>query len=275
MTVRPDHRPPVELLTAGTTPAGFADLVLKLSQWCHPIAGAPWEHDSPPVATMASSARALGLDAALDAGRPVAVWATGEEDEHERARLERATALLCTDSLESDEAPADRLVHVPVPGIDLAAWPATMPHVRARQRRALGLPDPLVLDLTQRSDEDSRRRLGLASAAVVDTRWAITALALATPTVTDPATSASLGALDDVHVVVSRGAEKFDAAAGLAADAHRAARLARAGRRLVELRHDRGAAAVKAARLLGLYPGPRGPRELLADRIEELEVTSR
>lgn len=268
--------PLLEVLSTGAAPAGFSDLVLSLERWCRPTAGAPWRHSSPPVATLASSPRAEGLDAALEAGRAVAVWISRGEAESERTSFERAAALVSDGSCEFDGAPLDRLVRVPVPGIELDDWPATMPHVRARRRGADGHPDPMILDATPAGTASARAdlatELALASVAAVDMRWAIPALALATPTVTDLQTAQRLGALDGVHVVIAERGDQLDAARDLSVDEHRVARLAREGRQLVERRHDRGAAAMKVARLLGLYRQPHGPRALLAARICELEV---
>lgn len=269
-------RPPLELLTAGASPRGYADLVLSLSRWCRPMAGAPWHHDSPPAATLASSSRAAGLDAAFDAGRPVALWVSGDEPDSERSRLEAAAVLLSDDPGRLDCALLDRLVHVPVPGIDLTAWPATMPHVRRRRRRSNGRPDPMIFDATLdthgRDGVELAAELALASAAVVDMRWVTASLALATPTVTQPLTAASLGALDGIHVVVADPADQLDAARELAEDEHRSARIARAGRQLVEQLHDRGKAAAEVAQALGILPRLAGPRALLAERIRELQV---
>lgn len=156
---------------------------------------------------------------------------------------------------------------VPAPAIDGSQWRPVMPFVRKRWRRRLGLPADLVARVgvaggPTLDDDTAADALFLCAAAVVGPGHVLRSLALGTPTVCDAAVADLVGAVDGEHVVVADASWAPDAAAELAADMERAARLGRAGRRLIEQRHDLAASARRVAAVLSL-PGV-GPPPLAA-----------
>jgi hypothetical protein len=160
---------------------------------------------------------------------------------------------------------------LPSPSVDGSVWRPVAPFIRQRWRRRLGLPPTLVATLgvpgsPSVDEETAADALFLCSAAVVGPGHVLRALALGAPTVCDAATAEFLGAVDGVHVVVADGSAASEAAEDLADDLERATRLGRAGRRLVEARHDIAAAARRVASVLALPGiGPRPVADLAAD----------
>lgn len=164
---------------------------------------------------------------------------------------------------------------VPAPGVDGDELRPVVPFVRERWRRRYGLPADLVVTVgvpgaPELDEATAHDALFLCAAAVVGPAHVLAALALATPVVCDAATAEAIGAVDGEHVVVAAGEAARTAAARLAADLPAAARLARAGRRLVEERHDLATAARRVAARLGLPPVGPSPVARLAGRLEEL-----
>ena len=164
---------------------------------------------------------------------------------------------------------------VPAPSIDGTTWRPVAPFVRARWRRRLGLPDVLVAKvgtpgapaMEERTANDA---LFLCSAAVVGPGHVLRALALGTPTVCDAATADIIGAVDGTHVIVAGLEQAPSVAAELGADLVRAAALSRAGRRLIEERHDVAAAARRVATWLDLPPVGAPPVAALATVLDDL-----
>ena len=143
---------------------------------------------------------------------------------------------------------------------------------RERLRRARGLPEVAVLEqagdgwrftgLPGPLDDDLvATAMGCASAvAVPEPARLLEALAWGAPCASHPDAADQVGAVAGTHLLVAAGpAERLELANALAADMGLAARLAWAGRRLVETRHDAGSAAVRLAGLLRLRPSlPEG-----------------
>jgi hypothetical protein len=225
-----------------------------MARWCAPKLHEPG--DPPPGAWLASSPEVEGLDRALRSGRPVGVLVAGADEPNWYA--DRA-------GTSADRAP----VRWPDgPGIDASAcWPVT-PFVRARWRARHGLPDSLVVDAGDLPDDVRPTALALAAAVVAQGELVVEALAWGAPCATDPASAAAAGATDGVEVVVGPPADLPGLAAGLAADRRRGAALGRAGRRLVERRHDTSRPAAEIARRLGLLRP--GPADRLAEALDEL-----
>ena len=257
-------RPTLELLAGAPAPAGFEDLVALLARWSRPVAGPIADGDTDaPAATLAASPTAPGLDAALAAGRPVAIWS-------DEAPVDDRAACRISSRPLGDGAPS---IVVSPHGLDLDRCPARMPFVRERTRRARGLPATMVVDVRVLEGADEVRiALELASAAIVTLAWAPLALALATPIVTDAATAASLGIVAGHQAeVIDAPAEQRAAAARIAADAPRAAALARAGRDLAERTLDRRRSAGYVAIALRLSSAASSdPRSILDQRLREL-----
>lgn len=174
--------------------------------------------------------------------------------------------------LAGDDVPVEV---VPAPGIDGSAWRPVVPFVRARWRRRFDLPERLVVTVgTPTSppldDATASDALFLCSAAVVGPGHVLRSLALAAPTVCDASTAALVGAVDGRDVVVADGGAATAAAEALAGDLQRATTLARAGRRLVEARHDVAESARRVAAHLGLPPLGDPPVARLAGALDEL-----
>lgn len=212
-----------------------------LTPWCEPrLADGP---DVRPDAWLASGPSVSGVPRAVASGKPVGV-------------------------VDDGAVVDDRVVRVALPpgAIDAAAVVPVTPYVRARWRTARGLPADLVVD-ADGLDADSRpTALALAAAVVARGDRLVEALAWGAPCATDVASAELAGAVDGVHVAVAGGAELPAAAAALVADQRRAAALGRAGRRLVEERHDLSRLAAGLACRLGLAPQP-GPLERRLDEL--------
>jgi hypothetical protein len=268
------HWPLVELLFEPGAGDDLATLVRALADVCRPTA---------PDHTVAAAARLLSSPFAPESyllqrepRLPYAVVVrTGDEVEHP---VSAAAACLITCSEEAAVAAGVRGValspyarrcrqHLPVP-----------PSARQRLRHANGLPEPLIVTVGR----PGARPLGASSlatalrlASVVDVSGphAVDAMALATPVVTDAATAHLLGAEHEVHVIVADPSSSTEAAADLATDPVRCATLGRAGRQLVEQRHDADRTARLVVECLGLpLPSatPAAPGLRLGDRLAEL-----
>lgn len=164
---------------------------------------------------------------------------------------------------------------VPSPAVDGSVWRPVMPFVRQRWRRRLGLPAELVATVGVAGgpalDEGTATdALFLCAAAVVGPGYVLRALALGTPTVCDAAVADAIGAVDGEHVVVADPAAAPAVAAEVAGDLERAARLGRAGRRLLEARHDVAASARRVAEVLGLPGVGPAPVASVAGVLERL-----
>lgn len=256
------ERPVLELLAGHAAPAGFEDLAADLARLSEPVAGPVTA--TAVVATLAASPTAPGLEAALASGRPVAIW---------------------SDDGAVDRRAACRITSVPPRGgdssaitlsphrLDLDRHPACMPFVRARARRARGLPDVLVVD-TGRLDGEAEVHAALhyASVAIASLPWAPVALARGVPLVTDDTTVTDLGVEPGVAAAVATAQGERDVlAAEIALDGHRAAALARAGRQFAERALDGRRSGTLVARALGLSTrSVEHPRRVIADRLREL-----
>lgn len=186
---------------------------------------------------------------------PVAWWVDDPADLP--ASLPPRVRLLLT--ARDDVDAAVPVIVVPSPSIDGSEWRPVAPFVRARWRRRFGLPDGLVAVVgvpggRPMDDQTAADALFLCAAAVVGPSHVLRALALGTPTVCDAATAEVAGAVDGEHVVVATGDAARAAAEDLAAHGDRAALLARAGRRLVEVRNDMVGVARRLGAALALEP---------------------
>lgn len=214
--VLPEWR--VGLLVGLRPPAHWGDSVRSLAGYAEAVVADPLVDDMD--AWLASSSDAPGLERARATGKPVVV-------------------------LEGDGSLTT--------GVDARAIPPVTPFVRARWRRRFGLPPDLVVDAAEIPDDLRSTALAVVAAVVaIDADMLLEALAWGAPCVTDPAGAEAVGARDEVEVLVGDA----DDARALAADERRAARLGRAGRRLVERRHDPVQVAVELRRSLGLTAGP-------------------
>lgn len=240
----------VSLLVAPEPPDELSALVAAMRPWCVAVAD---ESGVEPAAYVATSTDALDLKRALRSGKPVAIWARNA-GEAARARDLGATVVLsCLD----DTAVEARGMRVPpCGGIDVDEIPAVLPFVRARHRRAGGLPDWMVVDFreTPINRELWPTALGVCAACVVTGELLLSALAWGAPAVTDAASAAMVGARDGVEVAVAADSDLLETATDIAADLARAAALSRAGRRLLERRYSRARVAPMLADLLGLQP---------------------
>lgn len=258
-------RPVVELRCGPTPAVGLRQLVRDLGRrWCRVEA-----RPEAPAARLASTWDLAQLRRLLRDDLPVAVWfddpgdLTPIEDD-----LPRAAALV-------GPAPVAQAVPgalaAPAEALDCTVWRHASPSVRRRRRLVHRAPEDLVLDVASLPGDVSSEQvailLGLAAAAIVRGRWALPALAMGTPLVTDARTAEWLGAVDEGELVVGDGSSG-DLAAALAADDTRAARLGWGGRLLVERRFDSAGLADLVAAALGLpgaAPGVGRAREVLAE----------
>lgn len=262
-------RPTLGLLTRpDPAPARIGSLLRRLTNWSVVRYSTP---DERVAAWFATSPRALGLERVLGGDAPVAVWVAGDEDAR---RLEKMPGVI---AVGEDAALLDRLGTPAVlwpDGIDAERCRPVTPFVRARWRRRWGLPERLVWapdDLVEPpSAEVNRTAFALASAVAATGRTVVEALAWGAPVATDPATAGAIGATDGQEVVVAESAALVRAAAHLADDHRLAARLGRAGRRLVEQRHDIARPAGVLASRLGLRTEPRDPVGRVAACLDEL-----
>jgi hypothetical protein len=228
------------------------------------------------VARLSVSPKAPGLWAALDEPQPLAVTLDSATALDPRVR-ERADVLLVFDAPSAEAGLGERMLVVPVDGIDAAAHPPIAPFVRARWRLALELPAELVVavgvaDVAPLAEATVPTALALASAAAMVGPWTVTALALGTPVVTDGVTADRLGAVDGEHVVIAHPGRARAVASEVGADHARAAALSHQARLLVEQRHDLRGVARELLRRLGVLPsaGVQAPLLTLQARLDEL-----
>jgi hypothetical protein len=266
--------PTVEVLVGLRTDASVEPLVRALARYA--AVRAPERSLAPPDARLATSTDAPGLrDALRDDTIPLAVALQhGEQPSAEVS--ERASALLLARRPESPGIPsfAAPVVAWPDPSVDAAAHPPLSPLVRRRWRRALGLPDELVVVIgfgpaTRLPEAAIPSALATCDAAAVRGPWALIALALGTPLVTDDATARRIGARDEQEIALEAPGATSAAAHDLARDERRAARLGTAARRLAEQVHDVAPSAHAVARRLGLVRVPT-PGALLQEHLAEL-----
>jgi hypothetical protein len=151
--------------------------------------------------------------------------------------------------------------------IDASGIRWTTPFVRSRWRMMLGLPSLLLVE----GEQDDPLEGKLASAAVVRGEDALMRfLALGVPCATDAASAQGVGARDRQEVLVGAPERLASLARELGADIERGTRLSRAGRLLVERKHDAGPAAREVAKELGLVRPGDGGQRLLTERLGEL-----
>ncbi len=138
----------------------------------------------------------------------------------------------------------------PDPAVDVRAFRAVAPFLRARwrERFAIDVPVQMPDGLTWRQ---RRTFLSLCPAVVATGMTAIEALAFATPLVTDTATARLLGGRHDIDLVICDDDRATSLAEALGADHRRGASLGHRGRRLVEERHDLARVADGIAHALG------------------------
>lgn len=206
-------------------------------------------------AWLASSPAAPGLASAVAGGAPVAVIT-----DEPLAGVIRVTT-----------TPGDG-VYFPPRGLDAARRVPVSPFVRFRWRRRAGLPETLVVDAADPDLSGDLRptAFALASVVVAGGEWLVEALAWGAACVTDTESAHAVGAQPGVEVLVAR-TEAMAAARRLAADHRHAAALGRAGRRLVERRHDTGGAARALRRALGLEQrGGADPQARVAEALDAL-----
>lgn len=258
-TATGEGTPVLGLLMGLRRPPQWAPLVVTLTRWCEPrLADGTGD---PPACWLASAPDAPRLGQALAGGGPVAVLAADPG-----AAALPVQVVVWTGPPAA--APADdRVVLCSPEALDADDRSPTTPFVRARWRAARGLPTDLVVHAAALPDDIRPTALALA-AAVVATEPArlVEALAWGAPCVTDAEAAAAVGAVDGTHVVTAPAADHPRAAAALARDLRTGAALGRAGRRLVEERHDLTGTARAVAERLGV--GPRPPRHHAAAIVE-------
>lgn len=273
------HWPVLELLFDLGTGTELTPLVRSLAEWSRPTA---------PDHTVTGAARLLSSPFAPEAAQrherqplPCAVVVrTADEVDHPVSR--GATCLVAVTDEAAEAAhrsgAGDRLVRLSPLALRTREVLPVMPALRESMRRSHGLPDHLVVAVGRPyapplDDELLATALRLAAVADVCGPVAVQAMALGTPVVTDAPTAGLLGADHDVHLLVADTASAPQVAAELAADPVRCALLGRAGRRLVEERHDTDRTARTIAEHLGLpRPSltPAAPGLRLGDRLAEL-----
>lgn len=242
MTTPAAARPRLGLLVAAGYPDGVARLLERMSRWCQPVQAEPGRDDV--AAWLATSCAAPDVDRAIAGGRPVAVWVTYASE------LADVPAGVVT---VSDNVALDVDVSASSSGIDTAAVPAVAPFVRARWRQRHRLPERLVVRASAMPETVRPTAFALASAVIADDAGALVdAMTWAAPCVTDAATALAVGAAPGADALVGGPTDLADLAAVLADDQRRAAAVGRAGRRLVERRHDRNRPSRELASRLGL-----------------------
>jgi hypothetical protein len=261
--------PVVGLLTSPEpTPAPVASLLRRLTAWCVISYLAT---DAQVAAWFAASPDALGLGQVLGGGVPVAVWAADEDDAE---RLRSTDSVIVVGDDPDVVGPFGARGVLWPDGVDAERCRPVTPFVRARWRRRWGLPDSLVWvpdDLADPpSAELNRTAFALASAVAVVGSPVLEALAWGAPVATDAATADAIGAVDGAEVLVAERTGLRRAANQLADDQRLAASLGRAGRRLVERRHDIARPAGVLARMLGLRREPYDPAGRVSAWLDEL-----
>lgn len=245
-------------------------LLADLRRWCRPLVPAP--EVGPIRAWMTTSLRSMPHGAGK-----VGAW-VAHAHELDVDPTSRATLLLTDDAGVADAA-GDRAVVVNGTVNSRDVVPLT-PFVRERARAGLGLPSGLVVEVGPTEarvhpggplDPDlALTALCLSAAAAVTGPALVEALLWGTPCVTDPATADLIGAVDGRDVVVAPADGRLAAACALVRQRTTAAVLARNGRRLVELQHDRAAVADRVRTAL-LGEGGQ-PAAVMAHRMDVLRT---
>jgi hypothetical protein len=225
--------PALGVVTDVGTSDAVAPLLQALFDRCHVVA---WHPGLPVDAVFLASWRApRALDASKEVGGRVVLWDDAGDPPPDDWR-DRATITIST----------------PHPAVDVRQFRALTPFMRERWRGRfeIGVPVEVPSGLSWRQQ---RTFLALCPAVVATGTTALHALAFATPLVTDGATARQLGGTDGVDMVVSDDScsQKAALAEALGEDQRRAAAIGRAGRRLVEERHDLSLHADAVARALG------------------------
>jgi hypothetical protein len=273
MTVAMTKRlPNVAIVESHRTPPSLVPLLVGLRRWCQVFA---LTVDAPAAI---DATVAVTPDADLPAGIPAAVWVESVDDMSMSAVAAAAVVLTRHDCVL--EASGARGLFAAEGQAAVVGCPIG-PFVRGRLRHVRHLPPHATVEFDgarwwwqgRSLDHDLvDTGLGCAIAAVVTGPDLLRALAWATPSVTDSATAAMLGARDGMEVLVGDSVEeRRRLASSIAADPVLAARLSWAGRMLVERRHDSTLAAADLVRRLGLGSGSSlpGPANLAA-RMAEL-----
>lgn len=278
-TVPTVHWPVVELLFEPGEGHELTVLVRALAEHCRPTAP---DHTVTGAARLVSSPYAPEAVARQRQHRlPYGVVVrTADEVTHPVSETATVLVALTPEAAEVAEAggAGERLLTLSPHALRAREVLPVMPALRAAMRRVHRLPSDLVVSCgrpgaPRLEAEDLATALRLAAAIDVVGPLAVEALALGAPVVTDAATAELLGAEPNVHVVVANAGGSAEEAARLAADPLRAARLARAGRQLVETRHDADRTASELVDRLCLpRPShtPAAPGLRLGERLAEL-----
>lgn len=249
-------RPILGLVVAGEPPPELIQLLVEMHPWCE-VRGA--EPQLAAAAWLVSTPRAPGIEAAAQSGRPWALWlddASGQQAAEELGPTLVVTAFPAVARSSGallipgdHNAPADRIRAIP-------------PFVRDRLRRRSRLPAILVADVDSGAVPEDLipAVLAVCSACIVTGERVVEALAWGAPTVTDAASAAAAGALNDHEVLVGGDAERGGLAEAAGRDPILAARLSHAGRSLAETRSLRRVAAQVAERLDLVRAGGAGAR---------------
>lgn len=281
-TIPSVYWPVVELLLEPGGADELATLVRSLATVCRPSAP---DHANQPSGRLLSSPHAP--EASLLAREPHVPSAVVVRNADDLAHpvTGRATAIIAfgpPGSAALAGADPSRTVVLSPLALRAADVLPVSPFVRQRLRQREGLPDDLVLTVGRPgapplSASSVATGLRLAAVANVSGPSAVTAMALGAPVVTDAATADTLGATDDIHVVVAEGSSAVDVATQLAIDTERCARLSRAGRQLIESHHDTDHVARSVVAAMGLVTPAMQPTAVgirLADRLSELGTPS-
>lgn len=136
---------------------------------------------------------------------------------------------------------------IPDPGVDATQIPWVAPHVRARWRRRLDLPQGLVVrpGTVELPEHLRSTALAVGAVGVVSGDTVLSLMAWGLPVVTDAGTERRLGL--DGAVAVADGVDSVGAAQELAMDEPRMSTLSWRARRLVETRYDLATAAHRVA----------------------------
>jgi hypothetical protein len=265
-------RPVLGLLVGPEPPAGVGVLLRVLDRWCVPRAVDV--RVEAPAAWLATSPRAPGLRDALDRGRPAGVWVADTDEAGMVSSLPSHEWTGAVVMVTDDPSVAAHHDVVVVGGdMDVPRYPYLSPFVRRRWRAAARLPAAFVASVGDDGDDAFDEAavptvLALASAVAVSGPLLLDALAWGAPCATDAESAAMAGARDGQEVVIAEPGELLRAATALTDDDLRAAEMSRAGRLLVERRHDRSRTPLALARRLGLV-GMR-PTRALDEALDEL-----
>lgn len=267
--------PVVELLLEPGSGDELAPLVRSLALVCRPVAP---DHTNEPAGRLLSSPHAPEhYLATREHHVPFAVVVRDQAD-LDHAVTAAATAVVVVGDAALVDAAGERAVVLSAHPVRASEALPVPPFMRDRLRAGTGLPDPFVVHIGRptsapMTESTIPTALRLATVADVCGPWTTTAMALGTPVVTDEATAALLGIVDGDHALVARAGDARVRAETLAADPVQCAALGRAGRRLVEERHDPDRTARELLTRLGIAGPSAIPTAVdvrLADRLGEL-----